>query len=182
MSVLAPRPSAPELLFPSVLFVLLFAFLAVFLFVPDSARAQVRHRTITALGPAEAAKTQRQHEWVTQRARRHLGVRVTGREIADLVALQRLLDERFVREDDVLGQQALGVVLGEVMAHTLGLEWVIVDDDIGHSRALKHRREDQLYFPITMMSKRIRAKERVHVRELYDSVARGVRRLDARSR
>jgi hypothetical protein len=53
---------------------------------------------------------------------------------------------------------------------------------IGHSRALKHSREDQLYFPVTMISKRIRAKELVHVRDLYDSVASGVRRLDARSR
>jgi hypothetical protein len=156
--------------------------LMLFVFVPDDTRAQLRHRTITAFGPAETAKTQQQSEWVSELARRHLGVRITGREIRDLDALQRLLGERVIRDDDVLGQQALGVVLGEVMAHSLALDWVVVDDDVGHSRALKHRREDQLYFPITMINKRTRAKERVRVRELYDSVARSVRILDARSR
>jgi hypothetical protein len=137
---------------------------------------------VQALGPADRLKSERQREQVGTLARRHLGRPLRSEGTSDLAVLQRLLDERIVAPDDVFGLQALGVVLGDVMARTLPLHWVAIDDDRGHSRALRYRETDALFFPVTMISKRIQNHETVRVRALYDLVAGEVARLEARRR
>jgi hypothetical protein len=131
-------------------------------------------------GPAELLKSQRQREQIGLLARRRLGVTLHEGAVSDLDVLQRLLDEGAVAPDDEFGQQSLGVVLGDVMARNLGLEWVVVDDELGRSRALRYRETSSLFFPVTMISKRARHDERIVVRALYDDVARGVERLEQR--
>jgi len=137
---------------------------------------------IQDFGPADQLKTDRQREQVATLARRRLGQPLRDEGLADLDVLQRLLDERIVDHDDVFALQSLGVVLGDVMARNLPLAWVSVHDDLGESRALRYRETDSLFFPVTMISKRIQNHERVRIRALYDSVAAEVERLEARSR
>jgi hypothetical protein len=141
--------------------------------------AQLHQRTVSEPGPADEAKSRRQRQSVDDMVRRHLGTRLRG-DTRDLDALQRLLDDDYIRANDVLGQQALGVVLADVMVAQLGLDWIVVDDDYGHSRGLRWRKSDQLFFPITMISKRIQAGERVRVRALYTIVEDRVKVLRAR--
>lgn len=136
--------------------------------------------TIEPPGPADLLKSQRQREQVESLARRRLGVSLHEGVLGDLDVLQRLFDERAVAPDDEFGQQSLGVVLGDVMARNLGLEWVVVDDEQGRSRALRYRDTTSLFFPITMISKRARHDERISVRALYDDVANAVERLEQR--
>ncbi len=133
-------------------------------------------------GPADIAKSQRQREDVALLARRHLGSPLRGGDLRDLEVLQRLLDRNVVDREDVLGLQALGVVLGDVMASNLPLDWVTIDDEYGHSRALRLGKTDNLYFPITMISKRVVNREQVDVQALYDKVAGDVELLESRKR
>ena len=58
---------------------------------------------------------------------------------------------------------------------------VSVDDDVGHSRALRFRESDQLFFPITMISKRAKFGDPIDVRALFDKTAKHVAALERRS-
>jgi hypothetical protein len=145
------------------------------------AAAQLNPRTVSKPGPSDIIKTQQQLERVDELGRRHLGQRIRARSKDELGLLQRLLDERFVRESDVLGQQALGVALGNILATELRLTWVVVDDEYGHSRALRYRKADDLFFPVTMISKRIGTGQRVDVRALYAKVEDRVKTLEGRT-
>ena len=78
-----------------------------------------------------------------------------------------------------MDQQVLGLVLGDVMAQNLNLKWIIIDDKIGHSRALRFKDTQPIFFPITMISKRMTAKEKVNIQALYDPVAAEVEKLVA---
>lgn len=147
--------------------------------VTGAALAQ-RQRTIEPPGPAEIAKSQRQRDLIDSLARRRLGTRLRGGALSDLDVLQRLFDERVIEKEDVSTQQAAGTVLGDVMARNLRLDQVVVDDDFGRSRALRYRDTPSLFFPVTMLSKRVKNDERISVRSLYDDVAREVERLEAR--
>jgi hypothetical protein len=173
MTIPHQSPSRPRVLAALVMALAL-------LFTPhDAARAQLTQRTISEPGPADVLKSETQRKQVDDLARRRLGTRLRG-DTHDLDTLQRLLDERYVEPGDTFAQQALGVVLGDVMVSQLRLHWVVVDDDFGHSRGLRWRESDSLFFPITMISKRIGAGERVSIRALYASVEDRVRVLAAR--
>jgi hypothetical protein len=136
-------------------------------------------RTVGPLTPGDLRKSDTQRAKVAELARRHLGVTI-GRDTAtDLSAIQRLLDEGHVSKRDVYLQQALGVVLGDALARDLTiLRWAVVDDSYGHSRALQYRTTDQVFFPVTMISKRIELGEPVDVRALYDQVEGAAERLE----
>jgi hypothetical protein len=151
------------------------------LFVAHAADAQLRPRTLGPLGSADSLKSERQREQVITLARRKLGRTVDGTSLADLDALQRLIDERHVAQTDTFAQQCLGVVLGDVMASTLRLEWVVVDDEHGRSRALRRKGQQEIFFPVTMISKRMKFGEQIDVRALYQQVAEQVAVLDRRS-
>ena len=110
---------------------------------------------------------------------RHLGTPLRGGQLRNLGTLQRLADSRFISKADVMDQQVLGVVLGDVMADNLHLSWIVVDDRVGRSRALRWRETQPLFFPVTMISKRMSSGEKVDVRALYDRVARDVAKLKA---
>jgi len=72
-------------------------------------------------------------------------------------------------------------VLGDVLARHPDLAWVVVDDDYGHSRALRFRTTVHLFFPVTMISKRVRLGDPVDVRALHDQVLAGVAKLQKRT-
>jgi len=134
---------------------------------------------IAGFGPGDLRKTEAQRAQVQTLAQRHLGVTVGERTATDLRAIQRLLDEHLVARDDEYGHQALGVVLGDALARDhRTLAWVVVDDRYGHSRALRYRDTANLFFPVTMISKRVQAGERVDVQALYDQVAGDVAKLE----
>jgi len=148
---------------------------------PATARGEIKPRTVEKLGTSETIKSQKQRQLADELARRHLGTPLTGGEIRDLETLQRLLDGRFIDREDVFDQQALGLALGDVMAKNLDLHWVVVDDDYGRSRALRWKEEEDLFFPVTLISKRIQQRRPVEVDDLYDIVADRVATLKARA-
>ena len=130
-------------------------------------------------GPSDLRKTETQREEVRELARRVLGVIMGERTDTDIDAIQRLIEGGHVRTSNVRLQQSLGVILGDALARDLReLSWAVVDDRYGHSRTLRYRDSIHLFFPITMISKRIKAGERIDARGLYDQVVQGVAELD----
>jgi len=133
------------------------------------------------MSSADEIKSRRQRALADELARRHLGTPLRGGETRDLATLQRLLDGDWIEREDVFSQQAIGLALGDVMARNLDLHWVVVDDDYGRSRALRWKDEQDLFFPVTMVSKRIAQRRPVDVYDLYDFVADQVATLQARA-
>ncbi len=150
-------------------------------FASTPARAEIKPRTVEELGTSENIKSERQRELADKLARRHLGTPIRGGDILDLITIQRLLDGRSIPKENVFDQQALGLAFGDVLAQQLDLHWVVVDDDYGRSRALRWKKEQDLFFPVTMFSKRIAQGRPVEVDELYDEVADRVATLKARA-
>ncbi len=97
---------------------------------------------------------QQQRELLADLTARHYGTRFSGDKQRDLGLLQRLLDDELVRGSQTRELQAMGVIMGDLLASELNLHWVIYKDRAGRSRALRYRETDNYLFPITMISRR----------------------------
>lgn len=110
-------------------------------------------------------------------ARTELGAFFTGDPANDIPVMQRLLDEGIVTADDRRRLQAMGVVLGDLLAGELDMHWVIYEDQVGRSRALRYRESDNYLFPATMVSRRREAGDLTPVQEIYDKAVGIIRPL-----
>ncbi|MBE9537647.1 MAG: DUF3806 domain-containing protein [Proteobacteria bacterium] len=114
------------------------------------------------------------HQYMTQGratlddlARSHLGGQFNGNKNNDLTLLQQLLDRRLVRSDQKKELQAMGVIMGDLLAEELDLHWVIYEDSIGRSRALRYKKTENYLFPMTMISRRREAGNLSPVSDIY---------------
>ncbi len=87
---------------------------------------------------------------------------------SDIAVMQRMLDLRKIKRDDIASQQALGLVLGDIMAKHLNMHWMLVEDEVGRSRALRYKKTNIIVFPITMISRRYKTGLNVDIKTLYD--------------
>ena len=108
-----------------------------------------------------------QRQRIEQLANR-LGRNLSGKEDRDIDTLQRIIDDRLIAADDTLSLQAMGVILGDLLADRLSMEWVVYRDSRGRSRALRYRDTEVYLFPITMISRRQEADNNRRVRSIYD--------------
>ena len=95
-----------------------------------------------------------QQETMQDLAMMNLGRQFNGDRKLDLELLQALLDKQLVRPDQVRELQAMGVIMGDLLAAELGMRWVLYEDNVGRSRALRYQESDTLLFPITMIARR----------------------------
>jgi len=140
----------------------------------DQARSRVAGPRYQPLAPNDRARLQRQRELAQGLARRHVGTPLRGRGTEDLRVIQDVLDRGDFGPDDGYELQSLGVALGDVMASELDLAWIVVNDEIGRSRALRMGDTEVLIFPITMISKRVEQGVPFTVQALYDQTVRTV--------
>lgn len=137
-------------------------------------------RQIEAIAASDIAKSDRQRSIVAQLAKENFGnVRLQG-NVSDLDYLQKIVERGLIDKSDTYDLQALGVILGDVMVRNLGLTWVVVEDRYGRSRALRLGDSDNLFFPVTMISRRVQAKLPVDVHQLYQETADKVKALRER--
>jgi hypothetical protein len=102
--------------------------------------------------------------------REHLG-RPLARDTTDLTALQELLDLGVLGPDRTIELQCLGIVFGMILADVVeGMDWAIVEDEIGRDPALRFAGTSLLVFPMTMLSKRVEEGEPVKVAELFGRI------------
>jgi len=123
---------------------------------------------IDALTDLDRRYLAQQREDLEELARSELGAFFTGDPTNDIGVMQRLLDEGVVTADDRRRLQAMGVVLGDLLAEALDMHWVIYEDQVGRSRALRYRQSDNYLFPATMVSRRREAGDLTPVQEIYD--------------
>ncbi len=100
-------------------------------------------------------------------SRAEAGSQFHGTKEHDLALLQTLLDRKLVRFDQKKELQAMGVIMGDLLAQELSLHWVIYEDKIGRSRALRYRETDNYLFPMTMISRRREANNLLPVAQIY---------------
>jgi hypothetical protein len=138
----------------------------------ESAESEVQ-----PLSDSDRRSLERQRDIVRTLARRHVGAPPRGGSLEDLRILQTLVDDRVLERDQVYELQALGVVLGDILAEQLDLSWVVVDDQYGRTRALQYGSREDVFFPVTMISKRYEKRIPVDIDELYEKVETEVARL-----
>jgi hypothetical protein len=96
------------------------------------------------------------------------------RDLSDLNTLQRIVDRELVAMDDYETQQAMGVVLGNVIQADFPntFEWKIYEDELGRSRALCVRNTSDCLFPVTMLSRRMEVGTKPDVKKIYGDAIR----------
>jgi len=123
--------------------------------------------TVSPLTPSDARQLEHQRQIIKDMAALHLGRSFTGEKERDLDTLQQLLDQRVVESDEISNLQAMGVVLGDLLAHELDMQWIIYEDEEGRSRALQLGPTQNFLFPITMISRRVEVGIKLNVADVY---------------
>jgi len=141
-----------------------------------------KRSSVEALSDVDRRRLREQRDFADELARRHVGTPLsTGHSLDDLRVLQEILDQEILDPDETFELQALGVALGDVLAQQHDLEWVVVNDDLGRSRALRYGEGEDLIFPVTMISKRVEADVDFRVLELYEKSARSLDEFSQRA-
>lgn len=122
---------------------------------------------VEALSPMDQARLDAQRQVVRELAALHLGRGFSGDRARDLDTLQLLLDRGVVGQGETAQLQAMGVILGDLLAADLDMGWVVYEDREGRSRALQLGSTRNFLFPITMISRRVDVGIAVDVRALY---------------
>jgi Domain of unknown function (DUF3806) len=130
---------------------------------------------ISDLKWVDSGHLERQRALVDEISRLNFGARIR-KDKGDLKSLQRIIDEELVNQTEKQKLQALGVVLGDIYVHELGLEWKVYLDSQGKSRATCLKGTEYCLFPVTMISKRAQLGVKPNVTELYE---KGVRDIEA---
>ncbi|MEE4279611.1 MAG: DUF3806 domain-containing protein [Halieaceae bacterium] len=130
---------------------------------PGAGLIEQRVGALTAL---DRQYMDRQRQRINDLMLRHYGGQCCRRE-ADLDYLQRLLDDRHVRDDQSEELQAMGIVLGDLLAAEIDLDWVVFEDARGRSRALRLDNTDNFLFPVTMISRRREGGDRTPILAIY---------------
>ena len=129
--------------------------------------SQAREASISNLAWLDRNQMEQQQARIDELARTRLGSRLRG-DKSDLETLQEIIDRELIARDDRLTLQALGVVLGNVMAREVEqLQWQVYEDDKGRSKALCLKEEKECLFPVTMLSRRMEAGLKPNVNKVY---------------
>ncbi|MFT6956054.1 MAG: hypothetical protein ACJAYC_001056 [Halieaceae bacterium] len=138
--------------------------LSLLLGLPGLASAELE---ISQLSYIDRGYMGQQRENLNNLAAIKLGRQFHGDRSNDLSILQALLDQRLVRKDQVQALQAMGVIMGDLLAKELGMDWVVYEDKIGRSRALRYQLTDNFLFPMTMISRRRTVGDTTPINDVY---------------
>ena len=130
-----------------------------------------------SLGQRYSLNTQRRE--IIDLIARQLGILNLKGDKSDLKVLQKLVDRKAIRRDDVRGLQGLGIVFGDLLVNEYGLGWVSYEDDIGISKALRWKKTENYVFPVTLFSKRVQFKEDINMTGVFEEIGVEVERFIA---
>ena len=133
------------------------------------AQAQTREGLrLTELTSVDRQYMTQQRDSLTDLAKRNFGHGFIGNRDRDLGLLQKLLDRRLVLPEQTRELQAMGVIMGDLLAADLDMHWIVYEDKIGRSRALRYRDTEEYLFPVTMISRRREAGNNTPVVDIYE--------------
>lgn len=88
-----------------------------------------------------------------------------------------ILENGWVKAEDTVKLQCLGVTLGDALAEAVGLDWVTFSQDDEQWPGLRYKDTSLFIHPVTMISKRVEAGEAVDVIELFRRIAYQIEEL-----
>lgn len=137
------------------------------LYADDS---QLKAVIIEDLGWMDKNKMQQQEDQINNLVKSKLGLSI-HKNWDDIALLQQMIDRKLVATNDASTQEAMGVVLGNIMQADFPshLQWKIYKDKLGRSKALCIKGTEECLFPVTMLSRRMRLEMQVNVSEVYDN-------------
>ena len=65
----------------------------------------------------------------------------------------------------------MGVIMGDLLAAELGMRWVLYEDNVGRSRALRYQKSDNVLFPMTMIARRREVGNQTSVVNIYQKAS-----------
>lgn len=134
-------------------------------------------QVITPPDDQDIERIARQLRRVSELMQQHLG-RALADDESDLEAMQELLNERVLARDATYDLQCLGIVLGTCLVDAIeGIDWVIVEDELGRDPALRYLDSSLLMFPLTMISKRVEDGIEVDVRHMFEELCDRIEEL-----
>jgi ABC-type phosphate transport system auxiliary subunit len=136
------------------------------LLLSTGAAAQLLEKRVSPLNPLDRQYMDVQRELIHELTLRYYGTRCCRRE-SELEYLERLLEDQRVRPEQTRELQAMGVLLGDLLAAELDMHWVVYEDAKGRSRALQLGESDNFLFPVTMIARRREAGDTTPVAEIY---------------
>ena len=143
--------------------------------VAGSAALAQDELTISGLTYIDKQYMQQQRTQLNELAGRYFGRQFNGSRDNDLALLQRLLDDEVVRADQTQQLQGMGIIMGDLLAQDLGLHWVVYQDRMGRSRALRYQETDNYLFPTTMIARRREVGNTTAVVEIYNKAEQTMR-------
>ena len=105
----------------------------------------------------------------------NLGRQFSGQRERDIALLQNMLEQGLVGPDQVSEMQAMGIMMGDLLAAEFDMNWVVYTDQAGRSRALRYQDSDFFLYPVTMISRRRTAGDMTAVSDIYERAARLVK-------
>ena len=87
---------------------------------------------------------------------------------AKLAVVRANLSQGWVGPDDTWKLQALGIAMGDALADELMLDWVTIEDEHGRVPALNWPGTTIVFYPVTMISKRIEDGEEIDIDVIYE--------------
>jgi hypothetical protein len=108
-----------------------------------------------------------QTEKINELGKFKLGQPVRG-TLDDIGLLQRIIYRGLIKKTDTIQLQAMGIVLGNLMVKEFKLEWMVLEDSLGRSRAVCAPESQECLFPVTLLSKRIEVGILPDVQKLFD--------------
>lgn len=131
---------------------------------------QLQEVTITELSWIDKNKMYQQEEAVNALAKSKMGLSL-HKNWDDMALLQQIVDRKLVASNDSSTQEAMGVVLGNIMQADFPshLEWKVYEDSIGRSKALCVKNTKACLFPVTILSRRMRLDMPINISTIYDN-------------
>jgi hypothetical protein len=94
-----------------------------------------------------------------------------------LELIDAIIKNKWIEPHETVKLQCLGITFGDALVQELGLKWVAVDDEYGRDPALIVEGTTIISFPLTSISKRIEAGEKVDVYTLFESASSKINEL-----
>ena len=127
----------------------------------------------------DAADVEAKRDWVRNHYdpdSQHMYQTLEGK----LRLLDAILSNEWIKPNETLKLQCLGITFGDALAQELGMQWVVVEDEYGRDPALNFKNSSVLAFPLTSISKRVERGEHLKVEELFSAACEAL--LEARRR
>ena len=121
---------------------------------------------VTTPTDEEFARIEAQRKWVREHYEpeaQHKYQTLEGK----LRLLRVILEAGWIEKSETVKLQCLGITFGDALAQELKMEWVTVEDEHGRNPALRLPGTTVIFFPLTMISKRIERGDVVDVDDLF---------------